>query len=50
MPNLPEVRAQAFTKSPSHLPLYCTSPTRDEQQLWTTRHGSWALYEQWKAA
>jgi len=31
MPNLPAVRAQAFTKSPSHLPLHCTSPTRDEQ-------------------
>jgi len=31
MPNSPAVRAQAFTESSSHLPLYCTSPTRDEQ-------------------
>jgi len=31
MPNLPAVRVQAFTKSLSHLPLYWTSPTRDEQ-------------------
>jgi len=38
--------AQAFTKSPSHLPLYWPVT---EQWLWTTRHGWWTWYEQWKA-